>query len=153
KRDVERGERKHGRTAASTIMQTPPDVMPDALCVIGFAAFDQLRDLAPEDVGDRATVPADSVGVACAFGTIGIVDATNHEFESRDFAMRAVGESDLERNAVKPGLDCPDTCHCAFTWPFACRLERRPPRDNHQRCDWQIGSLDGLRARRRWPPT
>jgi hypothetical protein len=72
--------------------------MPDALRVVGFAAFDQLGDLAPEDVGDRATIPTDSLGIANAFGTIGIADATSHELKRPYFAMRAVGKSDLKRD-------------------------------------------------------
>src|SRR5262249_15185085 len=89
-RDVERGEREHRGSATPTIVQTPPDMMPDAFSVIGFVAFYQLRDFAPENIGDRAAIPADSVGVANALGTVGIADATSQELESLDFTMRAV---------------------------------------------------------------
>ena len=68
--DIERRERQHRRSAAPAIVQAPPDVMPDRLGVVGFPAFDQFRDLAPEDIGDRAAIAADGVGVAGAFSPV-----------------------------------------------------------------------------------
>ena len=69
-RDIERRERKHRRSAAPAVMQAPPDVMPDRLGVVGFPAFDQFGDLAPEDISDRATIAAHGVGVAGAFSPV-----------------------------------------------------------------------------------
>ena len=45
-------------------MQGPPDVMPDGFGVIGFAALDQFRNLSPENVGNRAPITPDSIGIA-----------------------------------------------------------------------------------------
>ena len=79
--DIERRQRQHRRSAAPAVMQAPPDVMPDRLGVIGFAALDQFGDLPPEDVGNRAAIAADGVGIADAFGPIGIANTACHQFE------------------------------------------------------------------------
>ena len=68
--DIERRERQHGRSAAPAIMQAPPDVMPDGLGVVGLPALDQFGDLPPEDVGNRAAIAADGVGIARAFSPV-----------------------------------------------------------------------------------
>jgi hypothetical protein len=111
-RDIERGKREHHRAATPAIMQAPPGVMPDGFGVVGFAAFDQLGNFPPESVGNRAAVAADGVGVADALGPVGIAEAACHEFKGRDFAMRAVGEGNRQRDPVESGLDCLDKCHC-----------------------------------------
>ena len=126
-RDVERRQRQHGRPAAPAIMQPPPDMMPDRLDVVGLAALDQLGDLAPQDVGDRAAVAADRVGVADAFGAIGIADAAGDELERRDLAMRAVGERDRQRDPIEPGLDRFDHCHLISTRLFLVRVQLGTP--------------------------
>ena len=77
-RDIERRERQHRRSAAPAVMQGPPDVMPDGFGVVGFAALDQFGNLPPENVGDRAAIAADGIGVANAFGSVGIADAACH---------------------------------------------------------------------------
>ena len=69
-RDIERRQRQHRWPAAPAVVQGPPDVMPDRLGVVGFPAFDQFGDLAPEDIRDRAAIAADGVGVADAFGAV-----------------------------------------------------------------------------------
>jgi len=55
-------------------MQCPPEVLPNGLGIIGFAALDQFRDLPPESVGDCAAIAADCVGIADAFRPISIAD-------------------------------------------------------------------------------
>ena len=109
--DIERRQRQHRRPAAPAVMQAPPDVMPDRLGVVGFPAFDQLGDFAPEDIRDRAAVAADGVGVAGAFSPVGIANAACHQFEGCDFAMRAVGEGYRQRDPIEPALDRLDQCH------------------------------------------
>jgi hypothetical protein len=104
-RDVECRKRQHRRPAAAAVMQRPPDLMPDRLGVIGLAALDQRRDFALEDVGDGAAIAPDCVGVADAFGAIGIVDAAGDQLERRDVAMGRVGEHDGEGDPVESGLD------------------------------------------------
>ena len=39
----------------------------DGFSVIGFAALDQFRNLPPENVGYRAPIAADGIGIADAF--------------------------------------------------------------------------------------
>ena len=55
--------------------------MPDGLGVVGFAALDQFGNLPPENIGNRAAIAADGVGVANTFGPVGIADAASHQFE------------------------------------------------------------------------
>ena len=45
---IERRQREHGRSAAAAVVQRPPDVMPNGLSVIRFAALDQFGNLSPE---------------------------------------------------------------------------------------------------------
>src|SRR5471032_2102379 len=70
--DIERRQRKHGRSAAAAVVQGPPDVMPYSFSVIRFAALDELWNFSPERVGNRAAIAADNVSVANTFGTVGI---------------------------------------------------------------------------------
>src|SRR5712664_4121212 len=69
-RDIKRREREHRWSAASAVMQGPPDVMPNGLGIIGFAALDQFGDLPPENVGNRAAIAADGIGIADAFSPV-----------------------------------------------------------------------------------
>jgi hypothetical protein len=80
--------------------------MPDRFGVVSFEALDQSGDFPSENVGDRAAIAADRIGIARAFGTIGIADAAGDELKRLDLAMRAVGERNGEGNAVEPGLGC-----------------------------------------------
>src|SRR5450755_2478403 len=92
-------------------MQGPPDVMPDGFSVIGFASLNQLGNFPPERVGNRAAIAADSVSVANTFGTVGIADMTNYQFEGVDFAVRAVREANGQRDPIEPGVDRLDKRH------------------------------------------
>src|SRR5690348_14090688 len=92
-------------------MQTPPEVMPDRFRIIGFVARDQPGNFTSENVGHRAAVAADRIGIADAFSAIGVTDATADELEGPDFAMRAVGESDRKRDPKEAGLGRRDACH------------------------------------------
>src|SRR5262249_16193234 len=94
-------------------MQTPPHVMPDGLSVVGLMPLDQLRDLAAEDVCNRAATASDRVGIADAFRTIRVLHANRDELESFNLAMRAVRQCDGERDPVVSGLDRSNTCHFA----------------------------------------
>src|SRR5258708_94531 len=85
--------------------------MPVGFGVIGFAALDQLWNLPPERVGNRAAIAADSVGVANTFGPVGIPYTACYQLEGVDFAVRAVGEADGQGNPVETGLDCLDKRH------------------------------------------
>ena len=100
-RDIERGKREHDRTAAAAVMQAPPDVMPDRFGVIGLAALDQFGNFPPENIGNRAAIAADGIGVADAFGPVGIADTACDELKGRDFAMRAVGEGNASAGSGK----------------------------------------------------
>ena len=110
-RDVECGERQYRRPAATAIMQAPPDVMPDGLGVVGLPAVDQFRDLPPEDVGNRAAIAANGVGIARAFSPIRIANTACHQFEGCDLAMCAVGEGNRQRDPIESSLDRFDECH------------------------------------------
>ena len=44
--------------------------MPNGLGIIGFAALDQFGDLPPENVGNRAAIAADGIGIADAFSPV-----------------------------------------------------------------------------------
>ena len=110
-RDIERREREHRRSAAPAVMQGPPDVMPDGFGVIGFAALDQFGNLPPENVGNRAAIAADGISIADAFSPVGIADAACHQFEGFDFAVRAVGEGNGQRDPIESGVDLLDKRH------------------------------------------
>jgi hypothetical protein len=45
--------------------------MPDRFGVVSFAALDQSGDFPSKDIGGRAAIAADCIGVAHAFRTIG----------------------------------------------------------------------------------
>src|SRR3954453_3363248 len=105
-------------------MQTPPDMMPDRFGIVGLAVLGESGDFPSQDIGDRAAIAPDRVGVAYAFGAIGIADAASDEFECLDLAMRAVGERDGERDAVEFGLDRLDACHSVSIPAFLCMLSR-----------------------------
>ena len=92
-------------------------MMPDRFGVVGLAALDQFGDLPPQDVGNRAAIAADRIGIADAFGPVGIADAARYQFEGGDLAMRAVGEGDGEGDPIEPGVDRPDKCHLGLR-PF-----------------------------------
>src|SRR5882762_3891024 len=92
-------------------MQGPPDVMPDGFSVIRFAALDQLGNLPPERIGNRAAIAADSVSIANTFGPVGIADTASYQFEGVDFAVRAVREANGQRDPIEPGVDRLDKRH------------------------------------------
>src|SRR6195256_1899781 len=94
-------------------MQGPPDVMPDGFSVIRFAALDQFGNLPPERIGNRAAIAAHSVSIANTFGPVGIADTTSYQFEGVDFAVRAVGEANRQRDPIEPGVDRLDKRHLA----------------------------------------
>jgi hypothetical protein len=85
--------------------------MPDSFCVIRFAALDQLGNFAPERVGNRAAIAADSVSVANTFGPVGIAHMTNYQFEGVDFAVGAVRQANGQRDPIEPGFDRLDIRH------------------------------------------
>src|SRR3954453_19754841 len=104
-------------------MQAPPDTMPDCLGVLSLALLDQARNFLSEDICDGAAATADRIGVADAFGAIGIAHAAGDELERGDLAMRAVGKRRGKRDAVEPGLGRRDACHWCFPVQlFACTL-------------------------------
>src|SRR3982074_913803 len=92
-------------------MQGPPDVMPDGFSVIRFTALDQLGNLPPERIGNRAAIAADSVSMANTFGPVGIADTTSYQFEGLDFAVRAVREANCQRDPIESGVDRLDKRH------------------------------------------
>jgi hypothetical protein len=85
--------------------------MPDGFRVIGFAALDQLGNLPPERIGDRAAIAADSLSIADAFGPVGITDTARYQFERVDVAVRAVRQANGQRDPVEPGVDRLDKRH------------------------------------------
>ena len=52
---------------------------------------DQVRHLAAQDVGDRAAIAPDRIGVAGTFGAVGVADAHGDQLEGGDCAVRSVG--------------------------------------------------------------
>jgi hypothetical protein len=113
-------------------MQAPPNVMPDRFGVVGLAALDRPGNFPSQDVGDRAAVAADGLGIADAFSAVGIVDANGDQFEGGDLAMRAVREGDGERDPVESGLDLADACHCASIRAFCETVGRSCRQGNRQ---------------------
>jgi hypothetical protein len=103
--DIERRQREHGRSTAAAVVQGPPDVMPDGLSVMRFAALDQFGNLPSERIGNRAAIAADSVSIANTFGPVGSADTASYQFEGGDFAVRAVREANGERDPIEPGVD------------------------------------------------
>jgi hypothetical protein len=93
-------------------------MMPDRFGIVGLACLDERRHLAAKDVGNRAAVAAHGVGVARALGAVGIAHAAGDQLERGDLAMRAVGQHDGERDAIKTRLDGRDACHGASTLLF-----------------------------------
>ena len=85
--------------------------MPDGFSVIRFAAFDQLGNLPPERIGNRAAIAADSVSVADTFGPVGVADTASYQFEGVDFAVRAVREANGQRDPIESGVDRLDKRH------------------------------------------
>ena len=51
-------------------MQRPPDVMPNRLGIIGFAALNSLWDLPSDDVGNRTAIAADGIGITDALSPV-----------------------------------------------------------------------------------
>jgi hypothetical protein len=92
-------------------MQGPPDVIPDGFSVIRLAALDQLGNLSPERIGDRATIAADRIGIADTFGSIGVADTARYQFEGVYLAVRTVREANGQRNPIEPGVDRLDKRH------------------------------------------
>src|SRR4051812_42456889 len=103
-------------------MQAPPDLMPDRFGVVGLAVLDQSGDFPLQDIGDRAAIAANRIGVGHAFGAIGIADPAGDEFERRDLAMRAVGERNGELDTAESGLDRLDPCHSVFLPGFSLQV-------------------------------
>ena len=93
-------------------MQAPPDVVPDGFGIVGLAALDQFGNLPPENVGNRAAIAADGIGVANAFGPVGIAEAACHELKGLDFAVCAIGEGNRQRDPVESSVDLLDPRHC-----------------------------------------
>jgi hypothetical protein len=85
--------------------------MPDGLGVIGFAALDQLGNLAPQRIGNRAAIATDCVSIANTFGPVRIADTAGHQFEGVDVAVRAVRETGGEGNPVESCVDRLDERH------------------------------------------
>jgi hypothetical protein len=54
--------------------------MPDGFSVIGFTALDQFGNLAPERIGNRAAIAADSVGISDTFGAVGKLPIRRRRF-------------------------------------------------------------------------
>jgi hypothetical protein len=85
--------------------------MPDGFSVIRLASLDQLGNLPPERIGNRAAIAADSVCIADTFGPVGIADTAGYQFESVDCAVRAVREANGQRDPIEAGVDRLDKRH------------------------------------------
>ena len=68
-------------------------------------------DLPADDVVDGPAIAADRIGVADAFGAIGIPDRGGDQLEMAHLAMGAVGQRDRQRHLVEAALEGFDSGH------------------------------------------
>jgi hypothetical protein len=95
-------------------MQLPPQPVPQELDPLGVLPRDDFRNLARQDVVDRAAVPADREGVADALRGIAVAEPHRHQLEVAHDPVRAVGQHGRQRDAVEARLDRCDGAHPAI---------------------------------------
>ena len=86
-------------------MQLPPHFLPEGFDPGGIGAFqDAAETLVDQGVnGDAAG--ARGVGVADAFGAVGVAEADGHELEMRHESVGGIGQRHREFDAVEAGFD------------------------------------------------
>src|SRR5262245_18485091 len=110
-RTVEGRLAKYGRTAASAVVQRPPDLGPQVLDPLRVRSRDDCNDVVRQRRMDGSTVVPGGVSVADALRAVAVANAHCDQLECGHDPVRGVRQGCLERNAIVSHLDALDFCH------------------------------------------